>query len=268
MFHEIRSETQNLLSFWAIILPFYHPLTIPIIKILKKMKKCLDILSFYTYMCTINEDHMIYGSWNTRYNRQFLSFWTIFCPFSLLTNWKIKILKLKKIPGDLIILHICTINGSHMMYGSWDMEHHREFFVILDRFLPFVFYPMNPENQNFEKMKKTSEDLIILQMCTINDSHMMYHSRDMECNRQNFLSFWTVFCSFTPLTTRKIKILKKWKKKAAWRYYHFTQVYHKRQSYDVWFLRYQVWQCMVPEIWTVMDSIFCHFGPFSALLPS
>ena len=27
-----------------------------------------------------------------------------------------------------------------------------------------------------------------------------------------FLSFWTVFCTFTPLTTWKNKILKKWKK--------------------------------------------------------
>ena len=43
-----------------------------------------------------------------------------------------------------------------------------EFFVILDCFLHF--YPTkNPENQNFEKMKKTSEDIIILQICTIND---------------------------------------------------------------------------------------------------
>ena len=24
---------------------------------------------------------------------------------------------------------------------------------------------------------------------------------------------------------------------------------------------------MVPEIWSVMDRIFCHFGPFFALLP-
>ena len=30
---------------------------------------------------------------------------------------------------------------------------------------------MDPENQNFEKMKKTSEDIIILQMCTINESY-------------------------------------------------------------------------------------------------
>ena len=39
-----------------------------------------------------------------------------------------------------------------------------EFFVILDRFLPF--YPLNNlKNQNFEKLKKTPGDIIILHMC-------------------------------------------------------------------------------------------------------
>ena len=39
-------------------------------------------------------------------------------------------------------------------------------------FLPF--YPViDPENQNFAKMKNTPEDIITLQMCTINDSHVM-----------------------------------------------------------------------------------------------
>ena len=31
----------------------------------------------------------------------------------------------------------------------------------------------------------------------------------MKWVRQNILSFWTVFCPFTPLWTQKIKILKK-----------------------------------------------------------
>ena len=65
---------------------------------------------------------------------------------------------------------------------------------------------MDSENQNFEKMKKISEDIIILQMWTINDSHMMYGSSDMEDARQKFLSFWAIFCTFTALTTRKMKI--------------------------------------------------------------
>ena len=50
-----------------------------------------------------------------------------------------------------------------------------EFFVILDHFLPF-YPPNNPKNQNFEKMKKTPGDIIILHKCTINDNHMMYGS--------------------------------------------------------------------------------------------
>ena len=81
----------------------------------------------------------------------------------------------------------------------------------------------------------------------------MYGSLDIERNRQNFLSFWTGFCPFTYLWTQKIKILKKWKN--TWRYYHFTNVYHKWQSYDVWLLRYGVQQ-------TEFFLIFDHFLTF------
>ena len=60
--------------------------------------------------------------------------------------------KMKKPPGDIITLHICTINDNHMMYGCWDMGHDR-IFDILDLFLPF-YTPNNPKNENLEKMKK------------------------------------------------------------------------------------------------------------------
>ena len=45
----------------------------------------------------------------------------------------------------------------------------REFFVILDHFLPF-YPPNNPNNQNVEKMKSPGDIIII------NDNHMMYGS--------------------------------------------------------------------------------------------
>ena len=79
------------------------------------------------------------------------------------------------------------------------MERDRQFFVILGHFL--AFYPTNnPQNQHFQKMKKPPGYIIILHLCTTNDDHMMYGSRDMEHDRQNFFSFWT---------TQKMKIWKK-----------------------------------------------------------
>ena len=50
-------------------------------------------------------------------------------------------------------------------------------------------------------------------MCNINEkSYNVWFLR--YGLQQFFLSFWTIFCLFTPLTTQKIKILKKWKKKS------------------------------------------------------
>ena len=45
------------------------------------------------------------------------NFRLFFCPFIPLSSQKLKILKkMKKVPGDNIILHMCNKN-----YGSWDM---------------------------------------------------------------------------------------------------------------------------------------------------
>ena len=68
-----------------------------------------------------------------------------------------------------------------------------------------------------------------------------------------FCHYGPFFALLPPLWTQKIKILKKWKN--TWRY-HFINVYHKWQSYDVWFFRYGVQQ----------TKVFCHFGLFFVLL--
>ena len=49
------------------------------------------------------------------------------------------------------------------------------YIVTLDHFL-HSDPPNNPKNQNFEKMKKTCGDIIILHLCTTNDDHIMYGS--------------------------------------------------------------------------------------------
>ena len=81
----------------------------------------------------------------------------------------------------------------------------QNFFVILDHFLPF-YSPNNPNNQNFEKLKKIPEDIIILDKCNKNHDHMLYCSLDMVHNRFNYFSFWAIFYPFTSLTVQKIKI--------------------------------------------------------------
>ena len=141
----------------------------------------------------------------------FLSFWAIFCHFRILTTWKIKILTLKKTPGNIVILHISAINDNHMMYNSWDME--RDGHSILSFWT--VFCPFTPlwtqKIKVLKKWKNQFEDIIILQM--------VYH-KWQSCDvwflrygvqRTAFCIILDRFLPFYPLTTQKIKILKKWK---------------------------------------------------------
>ena len=96
---DMEHERQNFLSFRVIFCPF-TPLVIWKSnfwkkEFWKKMKKKLG--NIILHMCTINDNHMIYSSWNMECKWQnFLSFQTIFYPFTLLTTRKIKILNQKK----------------------------------------------------------------------------------------------------------------------------------------------------------------------------
>ena len=73
---------------------------------------------------------------------------------------------------------------------------------------------------------------------------------DMRHGRQNFLSFWIIFCPLTPLTTQKIQILKKNEEKSL--------------CYNVLIMCYTVL-----EIWCVADviCIFFYFRLFFPFLP-
>ena len=71
------------------------------------------------------------------------------------------------------------------------MEVFLSFWTIL---LPF-YLPNNLKNQNFEKMKKTTGD-IILYMPIINDNYMMYGSCDKERDGQIFFVILGYFLLF------------------------------------------------------------------------
>ena len=79
-----------------------------------------------------------------------------------------------------------------MMYGSWDKESNRYNFLSLWVTFCHLTALTICKTRILKKWKKTPRDITILQMYTINDNHIMYGSRDMEYNRQNF--------SPTPLT--------------------------------------------------------------------
>ena len=72
------------------------------------------------YMCTKNHNYMMYGSWDTECDRQnFFFILGYLWPFYPQQPKKIKnFWKMKKNARDIIILHMCTTNCYHIMYGS------------------------------------------------------------------------------------------------------------------------------------------------------
>ena len=146
----------------------------------KCKKKCWRYYHFTrVYQKPQSYEVMRYSSWDTGWNRIFLSFWAIFCPFTPPTR-------------------------------------------------------NNQENQNFEKMKEASGDVIILNLCTKSTiiwCVLMY---------RKFFVIFVIFALLPHYSTRKLKFLKN--EKNTWRYHNFIQVYHKWQSNDVSFMRYEVQQ--------------------------
>ena len=143
----------------------------------------------------------------------------------------------RKITGSIIVLHLPTKNLDDMIYSSWDIECDRLKLVIMGHFLPFFITPLTTQKIKFFKknhfthtyqkswsnvrlkywknnqindvcflrytLLKTG-DIILLQVCTINEDHMMHGSWDIRHN--SFLSIWTIFCPLT-LKTEDIMIL-------------------------------------------------------------
>ena len=144
----------------------------------------------------------------------------------------------------------------------------RQFFlVIFGHFLPlFSPLPNNPENQNFEKMKKASGDVIILNLCNKKHDHMMYAYSDMEClHRHNFLSFQAIFCSFAPLLTPEIKICNKCKKSPGdIILLHMCTINQDHMMYGSWDMKFnrQIFFVILGKFFLSSWAIFCPFVLF------
>ena len=116
---------------------------------------------------------------------------------------------------------MCTKNHNDMMNGYWDTEWDTKSFAILGHFLLFYLPPFNNP-----KYKVGQTEIFAI------------------------LSFQP----FDKLKNHNFNI-----EKNTWRYYHFTYLHHKRQSYDVWFLRSGAWRT---EFFAILDHFF-HFYPLN-----
>ena len=165
---------------------------------------------------------------------------------------------MKNFAGDTYITHVYQ-KSQYMMHGSWDTKWDKQNFLSFWAiFCSFTNPPKWSRKSKFwkKKMKKMPGDIILLYI-------LVYHrwrSFDiwfLKCKVWQteifvILGHFLLFQPLESLENQNFSI-----EKNTWRYYHFTHLHHKWQSYDV----------MVPEIWSVTDLIFCHFGPFFALLP-
>ena len=179
----------------------------------------------------------------------FLSFWAIFCPFTPYQPTNLKKLKKKKKKNCRRYHHLTQVYHKCQSHDVWLLryeERKTEFFVILGYVLPFYPPNNNPENQNFEKIKRNAwmpGDVFILHMCTKNYDHMMYGSWDIKRDRQKFLSFWVIFCPFNPLTAWKLLFKKKRKRKRKTPGdIIILHKYLKSWSYAILFLRCGTWR--------------------------
>ena len=155
-------DKHKFLSFWDIYCPF-SPVATQKIKILKLKKTPGNIIILH--FGTINENHMnhmMYSSCNIEHDGQnFLLFWTVFCCFILITTQKIKTLKNWK-----KFTHVSHKRQSHFVWFLSYQAQRIDFFVILDYF--FSFTPLTTQNF-FEEIKKNTQSIIILGMCTIKE---------------------------------------------------------------------------------------------------
>ena len=97
---------------------------------------------------------------------------------------KSKLWKMKKIPEDIIILHMFTKNDIHMMYGSWDMVRDRQNFLQFWAILCPFTSRTTQKIKISTKWKKCSE---ISSFCTSAPKIMIiYCPSSIACDRCNF----------------------------------------------------------------------------------
>ena len=125
-FWDMKCDEHNLLfstNFYLLTLPPKKTPEKSTFKKKLKKKKHLEISPFYRSVPKIMIIYILFLTLDMTLNRCncYFSLRANFCPFIPLTAQKSKLIKKKKMPGDIITFHMCTKNYDQMMYSSWDM---------------------------------------------------------------------------------------------------------------------------------------------------
>ena len=137
------------------------------------------------HMCIINQDHVMYNSWDMKCNRQ--NFFVIlgnFLPFYPPNSPKNENIKNEKKPLEISLLYTNVPKIIIIHYTVPEIWHVMDVIVIFILGYTFPFYPTNsPKTENFKTMKKMPGDIIILLKCIKNHDYMLYCSWDMAHDR-------------------------------------------------------------------------------------
>ena len=199
----------------------------------EKMKKIAgDIIIFH--MCTKNHNHLMYSSWDTKWDRIFFVILGHFCPFNSLPpnnreNQNFE--ETKKAFGDVIILNLCNKKHDHMMYAYSDMECNRQFFVIFALLPQYWTWKFKFQNN----VKNTRKYYPFTHVYHKSRSYDVWFLR-YKVQRTEFFVILGHFLPLTLLTTQKIRILKTLKKLL------------KILSFYTCVTQMMIIWCMVPEI--------------------
>ena len=92
--------------------------------------------------------------WLLRYQAKRTDFFVILdhlYPFTTQSKMS-RFSKIKKKTGNIVVLHMCTINDNHMIHVFWDMDRDGQIFFYFGQFSP-LFSSKNLKNQSFEERK-------------------------------------------------------------------------------------------------------------------
>ena len=178
-------------EFFVILGYFFLPLYLPLKQ--HEKSKCWNNEKDWRYLhlSTINENHMMYDSWDMEHDRKNLAH---FRP--VLITQRIKILK--RWMKHLVISSFYTSVPKIMIicYTAPEIWHMTD--AIMFHFGQ-CFALLQPRKWKLQKKKKWLEISSFNTNCTKNHDHILYCSWDMACDRCNcYFSFWAHFCPFTP----------------------------------------------------------------------